>query len=61
MGPLVMGLILDAMGGAVTVSAWGVGFAHVAVVMLIGLAALWLLDPRDPGRTSSDDPPRGRG
>lgn len=45
-GPLVMGLLLDALGGE-SVRNWGIGFAHLAVVMLIGPLALRVLKPRD--------------
>lgn len=45
-GPLVMGLILDALGGE-SVRNWGLGFAHLAVIMIIGPVALKLLEPRD--------------
>lgn len=53
-GPLVMGLILDALGGE-SVLNWGIGFAHLAVIMIIGPAALKLLRPRD---LSGDRPSR---
>jgi MFS family permease len=53
-GPLVMGLILDALGGE-SVLNWGIGFAHLAVIMIIGPAALKLLKPRD---LSGDRPSR---
>ncbi len=45
-GPLVMGLILDALGGE-SVLNWGIGFAHLAVIMVIGPVALKLLKPGD--------------
>ena len=45
-GPLVMGLSLDALGGE-SVASWGLGFSHLALVMLVGPAALLLLRPRD--------------
>lgn len=53
-GPLVMGLILDALGGE-SVLNWGIGFAHLAVIMIIGPVALKLLRPRD---LSGDRPSR---
>lgn len=54
LGPLVMGVLLDWLGGE-SVNNWGLGFAHLAVIMLIGPAAFALLKPRDlPG----DRPPR---
>jgi MFS family permease len=53
-GPLMMGLLLDWLGGE-SVLNWGLGFAHLAVIMLVGPAAFALLRPRDlPG----DRPPR---
>jgi len=45
-GPLVMGLLLDALGGE-SVSNWGIGFAHLAIIMIIGPVALNALKPRD--------------
>jgi MFS family permease len=45
-GPLVMGLILDALGGE-SVLNWGIGFAHLAVVMIAGPVAMKLLKPAD--------------
>jgi len=45
-GPLVMGLLLDFLGGE-TVRNWGVGFAHLAVIMLVGPLALAILKPKD--------------
>ena len=45
-GPVIMGMLLDGLGGE-SVRAWGLGFAHVAVVMTVGLLALWWLRPRD--------------
>ena len=59
-GPLAMGVILDALGGE-SVTNWGLGFAHLAVIMLAGPAAFAILRPKDlPG----DHPSRrhsGRG
>jgi MFS family permease len=45
-GPLIMGLILDTLGGE-SVFNWGIGFAHLAVIMVIGPVALKLLKPGD--------------
>lgn len=45
-GPLGMGMLLDMLGGESVVN-WGLSFGHVAVVMLIGPAALIFLRPRD--------------
>jgi MFS family permease len=43
-GPLAMGVILDAAGGASWV-AWGLAFLHLAVIMSVGLFALWFFRP----------------
>jgi predicted MFS family arabinose efflux permease len=41
-GPLALGVTLDLLGGA-SVLAWGVAFAHVSLVLLVGtLAFIWL-------------------
>ena len=45
-GPLTLGVMLDLMGGE-TVLNWGLGFGHVAVIMLVGPTALLVLRPRD--------------
>jgi MFS family permease len=45
-GPLVMGVLLDALGGE-TVWNWGLAFAHLAVVMLAGPLALLILKPKN--------------
>lgn len=48
-GPLTMGLLLDALGGE-TVTNWGIAFAHIAVVLMVGPLAIRILKPRDlPG------------
>jgi len=48
-GPLTLGILLDTLGGE-TVMNWGIGFAHVAVIMVLGPLALICLRPRDlPG------------
>jgi MFS family permease len=44
-GPLVMGLVLDGLGGETQMN-WGIGFGHLAIVMLVGPVALILLSPR---------------
>ena len=59
-GAVVLGGILDLMGGE-SVLAWGIGFAHIALVMALGPLALLFLKPADlagdrairpgPGRT----------
>ncbi|MDX1431163.1 MAG: MFS transporter [Gammaproteobacteria bacterium] len=45
-GPLVMGVILDALGGE-SVTGWGLGFAHLALIMIAGPVALRVLKPAD--------------
>ena len=48
-GPLMMGLILHVLGGE-SVLNWGIGFGHIAVVLLMGPLAIRILKPRDlPG------------
>ncbi len=48
-GPLLLGVILDLLGGE-TVIDWGIAFAHVSVVMAIGLLAMRVLKPGElPG------------
>ncbi|MDE0034415.1 MAG: MFS transporter [Deltaproteobacteria bacterium] len=48
-GPLAMGLILHVLGGE-SVFNWGIGFGHIAVVLLVGPLAIRILKPRDlPG------------
>ncbi len=44
-GPLMIGWILDLMGGHSTL-AWGLAYAHVAVIMLVGPLAITLLRPQ---------------
>ena len=45
-GPVVMGVVLDALGGE-SVLNWGLGFVHVALVVALGPLALWWFKPRD--------------
>jgi len=48
-GPLFLGLILDFLGGE-SVMNWGIAFAHVTVIMVIGPLATQLLKPGElPG------------
>jgi len=48
-GPLLLGVILDFLGGE-TVMNWGIAFAHVSVIMVIGTMAIKLLKPGElPG------------
>jgi MFS-type transporter involved in bile tolerance (Atg22 family) len=45
LGPLGVGLVLDLAGGNQVVG-WGLGFGHLAVVTLTGLAVMrWLARP----------------
>jgi MFS family permease len=44
-GPLMVGWILDLAGGQ-SIFAWGLAFAHVAVVMIVGPVALLVLRPK---------------
>jgi MFS family permease len=45
-GPLALGIVLDLAGGTGAL-AWGLAFTHVAVIMLIGPAALLILQPSE--------------
>ncbi len=45
-GPLMIGVILDLAGG-MSRAAWGAAFLAVAVLMLLALAAFWLIRPRE--------------
>jgi MFS family permease len=52
-GPLVLGVLLDTLGGE-TVLNWGIAFAHLALIMIAGPAALRILKPKDlPGDRAS--------
>ena len=53
-GPLMMGLILDLAGGMSRV-AWGAAFLAVAVLMLVALAAFWLMRPRELAGDRGED------
>jgi len=54
-GPLAMGLILHVLGGE-SVLNWGIGFGHIAVVLLVGPLAIRALKPRDlPGDRHGTD------
>ena len=46
-GPLLLGTSLGLLGGE-TVANWGVAFAHVSVVMVIGILAVRLLGSDEP-------------
>jgi len=46
LGPLVLGAMLDALGGA-SVFGWGVAFGHVTVALLFGAFAFVWLRPAD--------------
>jgi predicted MFS family arabinose efflux permease len=45
-GPLMVGFILDSAGG-MSRAAWGAAFLAVAILMLLALAAFWLIRPRE--------------
>jgi MFS family permease len=45
-GPLMVGLILDLAGG-MSRAGWGLAFLAVAVLMLLALAAFWIIRPRE--------------
>jgi MFS family permease len=45
-GPLMFGVILDLAGG-MSRAAWGASFLAVAILMLLALAAFWLIRPRE--------------
>jgi MFS family permease len=48
-GPLLIGVILDLLGG-MSRAAWGAAFLAVAALMLLALVAFWTMRPRDlPG------------
>lgn len=48
-GPLVVGIILDLAGGE-SVLGWTLAFGHLALVMLVGIAAIAYFKPNDlPG------------
>ena len=54
-GPLAMGLILHVLGGE-SVLNWGIGFGHIAIVLLVGPLAIRVLKPRDlPGDRPGTD------
>ena len=55
-GPVVMGVMLDAMGGE-SVRNWGLSFMHVTAVVAIGPLALWLLKPKDLAGDRKSGPP----
>ena len=43
LGPLVVGMILDASGGGTTTTSWGLAFASLGLVAFLGPVALWRL------------------
>lgn len=48
-GPLMLGVLLDTLGGESVVN-WGIAFSHIAVVMMIGPIAIRMLKPKNlPG------------
>ncbi|WP_179137401.1 MFS transporter [Candidatus Entotheonella palauensis] len=58
-GPLMMGWILDLAGGQSALG-WGLAYAHVAVIMLIGVFAITVLRPKaiagDQGAAEASQP-----
>ena len=58
-GSVSLGVIIDAMGGE-SVLAWGVGFAHIALVMALGPLALLFLKPADLAGDRATGPGAGR-
>ena len=46
-GPLVVGLVLDAGGGGGDIQAWGLGFASMGLVALLGPLGLWWFQPKE--------------
>ena len=49
LGPLATGLVLDLAGGE-SVFGWGIAFGYLAVILLVGPAAILMLRPKDlPG------------
>jgi hypothetical protein len=47
LGPLVLGAVLDWLGGGASVLGWGVAFGHVAAALLLGALAFVWLGPAD--------------
>ncbi len=45
-GPLVVGMLLDLGGGREDIFAWGIGFASMGFVALLGPVAMWFLRPK---------------
>jgi MFS family permease len=43
LGPLVVGIILDASGGGTNTTSWGLAFASLGLVAFLGPIALWRL------------------
>ena len=50
MGPIAVGIVLDATGGGLSVMSWGLGFASMGVVALAGPVALYGLGAKNRGR-----------
>ncbi len=50
-GPLVVGIVLDASGGAANITSWGLAFASMGLIALVGPAVLLgLTKPTPPDR-----------
>lgn len=60
LGPVAVGAVLDVAGGRASVTAWGLAFASLAVVGLLGPLAL-LLGARGDGADAVSTPHRGEG
>ena len=45
-GPIAVGLVLDLSGGGLTALSWGLGFASMGVVTLLGPFCLYWLRSR---------------
>ena len=58
-GSVMLGVIIDVMGGESEL-AWGVGFAHIALVMALGPLALLFLKPADLAGDRAIRPGQGR-
>ena len=47
-GPLVVGLMLDLGGGGESILAWGLGFASMGIIALLGPFGLWWFNEKEP-------------
>ena len=46
LGPLIVGIVLD-LGGGMSPASWRLAFVSVALLMLVALAAFWIMRPRE--------------